>query len=149
MSTKTKAVGAAIVLVSVGTVVTVANNPDVFHSLVNPKPSTEMNYDDGPERITVQLGWGKGQLAEGYIQVNSGDYLNRTLDSVVDKGGTKPVWILRLNKGDHVYARITPRLSTSGSSCSITDPKHPEMMKIPAITANIRGASECNLNVLG
>jgi hypothetical protein len=147
MTVKSKAFGAAVVLVGAGTIATLANDPDVFKGFVNPAIKSTANYDDGPERITVRLTWGKGQLADGLITVNSSNYLNRTLDSINESHA--PTWTLRLKKGDNVYARIVPRAPHSGSSCSITDPKHPELIKMPAVVGIYQGTAECHLTVLG
>src|SRR4051812_990116 len=99
MTVKSKAFGAAIVLVGAGTIATLANESDVFKGFVNPAIQSTTNYDDGPERITVKLTWGKGQLADGLITVNGSNYLNRTLDSINESHA--PTWTLRLKKGDN------------------------------------------------
>jgi hypothetical protein len=149
VTVKSKSIGALVAVALVGTGITALNNPDLMKGFINVTPETNTNYDDGPEKVIVRLTWGRGQLAIGHISVNNNDYLSRTLDNIKDKGGSAPTWILRPNKGDVIEANIIPHITESGSSCTITDPKHPEAIKPPAATASYVGGSHCIYTVLG
>lgn len=149
MSVKTKASTIAFVVALAGAaaVATTVTQNTGMKGFINSSDRAKgwKNYDDGPNRITVQLTYGTGQFAGISIKVNQERYTGKILDATKDSRVLKKV--LHAKPGDVIDALIAPQSGNSGSSCYIHDDKHPELDGPPAVMAVERGLSHCKMIV--